>query len=49
MTKWNPDKIHYLTQSELKQLLSAIVLTCCHGVHASEGEMLHISDIDFEC
>ena len=24
MTKWNPDKIHYLTQSELKRLLSAI-------------------------
>jgi integrase len=57
MTKWNPDKIHYLTQSELKRLLSVIkskrdralfLVAYRHGLRASEVGMLRISDIDFE-
>src|SRR5262245_51503981 len=57
MTKWNPDKIHYLTQSELKRLLSAIkskrdralfLVAYRHGLRASEVGMLRISDVDFD-
>lgn len=57
MTKWNPDKIHYFTQSELKRLLSVIkskrdralfLVAYRHGLRASKVGMLRISDIDFE-
>jgi len=57
MTRWNPDKIHYLTRSLLTRLFSVIKVgaTALHSARspiamgrASKVRMLRISDIDFD-
>jgi site-specific recombinase XerD len=56
-TRWTASSINFLTQDEMRLLLSAIdskrdyaitLLACRHGLRASEVGMLHVADLDLK-